>query len=55
MDSICSHVLKGLTPKDKISITTFRQTMATINDKILEKLFKQVSDDDEIDEDEYDT
>jgi len=42
-------MLGGLTPKDKVTLAQFRQTMSQINESILEKLFAQVGDGDESD------
>ena len=35
IDKECAVQLKGLTPKDKVTVAKFTQTMAVINDKIL--------------------
>ena len=43
IDKECAVQLKGLTPKDKVTVAKFTQTMALINDKILQKLFEPVN------------
>lgn len=49
IDKVCARMLGGLTPKDKVTLAQFRQTMSQINESILEKLFAQVGDEDESD------
>ena len=49
IDKVCARMLGGLTPKDKVTLAQFRQTMGQINESILEKLFAQVGAEDDSD------
>lgn len=42
IEKICTDLLGGLTPKSKVTVTKFRQTMKAINELILMKLFSPV-------------
>ena len=44
IDKECAIQLKGLTPKDKVTVAKFTHTMAQINEKILQKLFEPVDE-----------
>ena len=47
VDEACLKFLSGLNPKDKVTVNTFKKTMAAINENILEKLFMPVEENDE--------
>ena len=41
IDKVCSTHLNGLTPKDRVTVAKFKQTMTAINDRIMMQLFQQ--------------
>ena len=38
VDRVCSHLLNGLSPKDKVTLSRFKDTMSMINERILAHL-----------------
>ena len=44
IDRVCSTHLNGLTPKDRVTVAKFKQTMTSINDRIMMQLFQPGKD-----------